>query len=148
MSHELKFSKNLTWSYKEFAPPARLPEPVIQAEIYKRLQDNHIECTVGGPIYCEAYGGELTPDIAVLHKGYIVGIIEIKSFKKTKSLSNKIINNLEPHQIKSKQLKRYLLFNLPLYYCTSRNDIPRAVEFAKLCIREFERTVQEEKTLS
>jgi hypothetical protein len=137
MANELKFIKNPKWNYKEFRPPARLPEPLIQAEIYKQLRDKDIQCTVGCPIFCDGYDGELSPDVAILYKGYVIGIIEIKSFKKVKSVSNQIINNLDTHQIKSKQLKRYLLYKLPLYYCTNWEDVPRAVEFAELCIQEF-----------
>jgi hypothetical protein len=137
MSNELRFLKKPVWNYEKFAPPSRLPEPVIQAEVYKRLLEKNIRCTVGCPIFCAAYNGELSPDVAVLYQGYVIGIIEIKSFKKVKSVSNQIINNLDPLQVKSKQLKRYLLYNLPLYYCTTWDDIPRAVEFAELCIREF-----------
>lgn len=143
MEYELKFLKKALWDYKKFIPPARLPEPVIQAEIYRHLREKDIQCTVGCPIFCEAYGGELTPDVAILYKGYVIGIIEIKSFKKVKSVSNQIINNLDAHKIKSKQLKRYLLFGVPLYYCTNWDDIPRAVEFAVLCIREFEQHAYE-----
>ncbi len=138
MANELKFNNKHRWNYKKFMPPDRLPEPVLQAEIYKRLQEKGINCTVGCPLFCEAYDGELSPDIAILHEGYVIGIIEIKSFKKVKALSNQIINNLDPVYIKSKQLKRYLLYNLPLYYCTTWNDIPRAAAFAELCVQEFE----------
>ncbi|MDR4505166.1 MAG: hypothetical protein MRK01_10300 [Candidatus Scalindua sp.] len=138
MANKLEFLKNSSWDYRKFVPPDRLPEPVIQAEIYKRLQDRNIKCTVGCPIVCEAYKGALSPDIAIISLGYVVGIIEIKSFKKVKSLSNKIINNIDPCQIKSKQLKRYLLYNIPLYYCTDWGSIPHAVAFAELCIHEFE----------
>jgi len=138
MANELKFLKNPGWNYERFKPPSRLPEPVIQAEVYKRLLEKNIQCTVGCPIFCAAYNGELSPDVAILYQGYVVGMIEIKSFKKVKSVSNQIINNLDTHQIKSKQLKRYLLYDLPLYYCTTWDDVPRAVEFAELCIHEFQ----------
>ena len=137
MANELKFLKNPAWRYEKFRPPARLPEPVIQAEVYKQLLEKNIQCTVGCPIFCAAYNGELSPDVVILYREYVIGLIEIKSFKKVKSLSNQIINNFDIHEIKSKQLKRYLLYNLPLYYCTTWDDIPRAVEFAELCIHEF-----------
>ncbi len=137
MVNELEFITKPGWNYIEFRPPARLPEPLIQAEIYKRLREKDIQCTVGCPIFCEAYDGELSPDVAILYQGYVIGIIEIKSFKKVKSVSNQIINNLDTLKIKSKQLKRYLLYNLPLYYCTNWDDVPRTVEFAELCIQEF-----------
>jgi hypothetical protein len=142
MTNELKFLKPSMWNYARFIPPSRLPEAVIQAEVYKRLLDKDIQCTVGCPIFCAVYNGELSPDIAILYKGYVIGIIEIKSFKKVKSVSNQIINNLDVDQIKSKQLKRYLLYELPLYYCTTWDDIPRAVKFAELCVDEFKKNTQ------
>ncbi len=137
MEKELKFLKKPGWRYERFRPPDRLPEAVIQAEVYRRLLEKNIQCTVGCPIFCVAYGGELSPDVAILNRGCVIGLIEIKSFKKVKSVSNQIINNLDSAGIKSKQLRRYLLYDLPLYYCTTWDDIPRAVEFAQLCIQEF-----------
>ena len=139
MAKDMKFLKTQKWNYKKFTPPARLPEAVIQAEIYRQLHAKNIQCTLECPIFCDQYGGELTPDVAILHEGYVIGLIEVKSFKKVKTVSNQIINNLDSKRISSKQLKRYLLFNLPLYYCNTRDDIPRAVAFAELCIREFEK---------
>ncbi|MCP4110059.1 MAG: hypothetical protein GY749_31815 [Desulfobacteraceae bacterium] len=133
----MKFENNPRWKYIKFVKPRRMPEPVIQAEIYRRLRDRKIKCIIGCPIYCEDYEKDLFPDLAILHEGYIVGLVEIKSFRKSKSVSDRIINNLDEKELQSKQLKRYLLYNLPLYYCTSWEGINKAVEFAELCIREF-----------
>jgi len=113
----------------KFISPKRIPEPNIQAEIYHRLKLKGIECMLEMHLYCEKYGGELTPDILIISKEQIVGIIEVKSLIGDKRLSNREI--FPDMQISSKQLKRYLLYGLPLFYCTNWEGIEKAIEFAE-----------------
>lgn len=95
-----------------FIQPYRLSEVTIQAEIYLRCKKYGIKCYLGYKYNHSIF------DVVIIKDKNIIGIIETKSYYSLKK---------EPNY-QTKQIKKYLKYNLPVLVCGRIEQIDKTLE--------------------
>ena len=101
-----------------FKKPNKIPEANVQAEIYRLLRNKNIKVCLEYRMECESQGRHIRADIAVIHEGNIICLIECKSRKGSKGVNKQ-----------TRQYKAYKSIGVDFIYCLNWHEIKDAVNY-------------------
>ncbi len=102
----------------KYIKPKKLAEANVQAELYRQLKNNDIDCVLEYAVHVPLLNCGMRIDVIIISKGEIIAAIECKSRGADRTINRR-----------GRQYRKYQTLGVPFFYCMNIDEIPKIVNY-------------------